>query len=207
MSGRCRSIDQCQHGTFQVGTAARMSASFPFVLPAVELPTEPPLRVVDAGYYDNYGVGIASAWLAANLPWVKENCSGVVVIQIRDGVSEASRREQPVGLPAAPSRFRRGLHWLSSPVEGLYSFRSQATAYRNDNLLAMLTTRFQLGFHDDQGTHQTFGNGFFQTVSLELPCGDDVSLNFTLTEEEKANIDAGAKDPLVQDRITALIEW
>lgn len=43
---------------FQVGTAARMNASFPLVSPGVRLPTTPTRRVVDAGYYDNFGVNL-----------------------------------------------------------------------------------------------------------------------------------------------------
>ena len=49
---------------FRLATAARMSATFPYVLPAVELPTDPPLRVVDAGYFDGFGVSLAMAWLS-----------------------------------------------------------------------------------------------------------------------------------------------
>lgn len=41
---------------FHLATGVRMSASFPYVSPAVNLPTDPPRRVVDAGYYDNYGI-------------------------------------------------------------------------------------------------------------------------------------------------------
>jgi hypothetical protein len=185
---------------FELGTAARMSASFPYILPAVELPTQPPLRVVDAGYYDNYGVTIASEWLYANMDWVKENCSGVVIIQIRDGVSEEARQEQTKGLAErpGPGRLGRGLQWLTSPVEGLYNFRSQATAYRNDNLLALLHHSFlQRGFDEK----------FFQTVAFELLDGDKVSLNFALTDEECDNIDTAANTSLVQQRITRLIDW
>jgi hypothetical protein len=42
--------------TFRVATAVRMNATFPYVSPAVSLPTAPPVRVVDTGYYDNYGL-------------------------------------------------------------------------------------------------------------------------------------------------------
>jgi len=40
-----------------------MNASFPLVSPGVSLPTTPPRRVVDAGYYDNHGVNLAAMWL------------------------------------------------------------------------------------------------------------------------------------------------
>lgn len=42
-----------------LATAARLSASFPFVTPAAALPFAPPIRVLDAGYYDNYGIALA----------------------------------------------------------------------------------------------------------------------------------------------------
>src|SRR5262249_10520402 len=64
-----------------VATAARMSATFPLFSPAVGLPTEPPRRVVDAGYYDNYGVGLAVQWLYQNQRWLEAHASGVVLIQ------------------------------------------------------------------------------------------------------------------------------
>src|SRR5207245_1152127 len=44
--------------TFLIASAVRMNASFPYVSPAVNLPSDPPRRVVDAGYYDNYGIQI-----------------------------------------------------------------------------------------------------------------------------------------------------
>src|SRR5947207_10855785 len=68
---------------FQVGTAARMNASFPLISPAVSLPTAPPRRVVDAGYYDNFGVNLAAMWLIRNEAVIREHTSGVAVIEIR----------------------------------------------------------------------------------------------------------------------------
>ena len=56
--------------SFMLKTAARMSASFPYVLPAVNLPTDPPVRIVDAGYYDNFGVNLAAAWAYQNRDWI-----------------------------------------------------------------------------------------------------------------------------------------
>src|SRR5690348_15616845 len=72
---------------FQVATAVRMNATFPLVSPTVELPTRTRRRVVDAGYYDNYGIQVASAWLQMNREWLVENTSGVLLVQIRDGLS------------------------------------------------------------------------------------------------------------------------
>jgi hypothetical protein len=44
---------------FPVRPAARMNASFPYVVPTAVLPTLPRRRVADAGYYDNYRVSVA----------------------------------------------------------------------------------------------------------------------------------------------------
>ena len=77
---------------FKVSTAARMNATFPYLSPAVDLPTDPPRRVVDAGFYDNYGVGVAAGWLNFWGPWLVENTSGVLLIQIRDSASHHDRR-------------------------------------------------------------------------------------------------------------------
>lgn len=49
-----------------LSTATRMSATFPYVSPAVSLPTIPVRHVVDAGYYDNYGVNLAAQWIQSN---------------------------------------------------------------------------------------------------------------------------------------------
>ncbi len=44
---------------------------------------------MDAGYYDNYGVDVAAAWILMNREWLAEHCSGVLLVQIRDSVSRA----------------------------------------------------------------------------------------------------------------------
>ena len=63
---------------------------FPFVSPAIELPSVPPRRVVDAGYYDNYGVDVATAWIYRHRKWLVANTSGVLLVQIRDALGVRS---------------------------------------------------------------------------------------------------------------------
>ena len=46
----------------------------------------------DAGVYDNYGVQVAWAWIHKNFDWLRENTSGVVLVQIRDAISSDARR-------------------------------------------------------------------------------------------------------------------
>ncbi len=74
-------------------TALRMNATFPIVLPNVWLPSDPVIDVMDAGLRDNYGVETALRFLENFDQWIKENTSGVLMIQIRD--RDAGGWEQP----------------------------------------------------------------------------------------------------------------
>ncbi len=115
-----------------LATAARMSATFPFVSPAVNLPTDPPLRVVDAGYYDNYGVHLANAWILQNRDWLLENTSGILVVQTRDSVSKRERLGVPSESAGFLDRVFRGTRLLSSVGEAVMHARSSTNAFRND---------------------------------------------------------------------------
>ncbi len=65
-------------------TALRMNATFPVVLPNVWLPSDPVIDVMDAGLRDNYGQETTLRFLSSFDDWIKQNTSGVLIIQIRD---------------------------------------------------------------------------------------------------------------------------
>lgn len=147
----------------EVVTAARMSASFPVISPATWLPTKPPLRVVDAGYYDNYGVNVAMLWLhglireMGGVRKLKEALSGVLLIEVDLRRSPQVRQEQLKARRAKgrkapssnglPPEERRGgfmeriltaAQDFSSPAEGLFSASNSAMSFRNDELVRIL---------------------------------------------------------------------
>jgi len=62
----------------------RASASFPFVMPMISLPTNPSVQIMDAGIRDNYGGKTTMEFLYTMKDWIKENTSGVIIVQIRD---------------------------------------------------------------------------------------------------------------------------
>lgn len=70
-------------------SAMRMNATFPIVLPNVWLPSNPVIDVMDAGLRDNYGQETTLRFLVSFEEWIKENTSGVLVIQIRDRAAGA----------------------------------------------------------------------------------------------------------------------
>ncbi len=65
-------------------TALRASATFPFIMPMVTLPTSPQMQLMDAGIRDNYGIRAALNYLLAIKKWIAKNTSGVVLLSIRD---------------------------------------------------------------------------------------------------------------------------
>jgi hypothetical protein len=65
-------------------TALRMSATFPYVMPMVSLPTSPTVEVMDAGIRDNYGISLAVKFLSEFKIWIQNNTSGVILITTRD---------------------------------------------------------------------------------------------------------------------------
>ena len=75
----------CSQQTFTAATAVRMNATFPYISPAVSLPTKPERRVVDAGYFDNYGISTAAAYLSDPKVrrWIDRTIDDVILIEIR----------------------------------------------------------------------------------------------------------------------------
>jgi hypothetical protein len=65
-------------------SALRMSATFPYITPNTTLPTEPAIKIMDAGISDNFGLSDAVRFMYAFKNWIAENTSGVVVVSIRD---------------------------------------------------------------------------------------------------------------------------
>lgn len=68
--------------SLRFSSALRMNATYPYVLPLVQLPTKPVIHVMDAGYRDNYGVVSAARFVSAFEGWIRENTSGVHFVQI-----------------------------------------------------------------------------------------------------------------------------
>ena len=62
----------------------RSSATFPMVMPMIALPTSPEIQLMDAGIRDNYGGKTTLQFLNTMQDWIKENTSGVIIVQIRD---------------------------------------------------------------------------------------------------------------------------
>lgn len=175
----------------KVATAARMSASFPYVSPAAWLPTQPRVRIVDAGYYDNYGVDVAAHWLHQHLTWLRRCTSGVLVLQIRDRLHDVvrTRLDRP-----APGTVATWLAGLTSPPEAILSAREASMSFRNDEMLEFLNGDFN---HDRPC--------FFTTIAFEL--GENAPLSWVLTSKEAQDMHDEAEEKPISERVELVRKW
>lgn len=148
-------------------TALRMNATFPYVLPNVWLPTDPVIDVMDAGLRDNYGIETAVRFIHVFSDWIKENTSGVTLLQIKD---------------------RQGGGWE-------HPFESKAVSEIVTKPLLLLQLNWykmqQYNHQDQLGMVSDILPGQFNRINFHyLPEKEETkaALNFHLTQREKVDI-------------------
>ncbi len=170
-----------------LATAVRLSATFPYISPAVSLPTRVDRRVVDAGYFDNYGIDIASGFLEDPdvRDWVQAKCAGVAIIEVR------AFEGQP--LTRRPSALARAWHFLTSPPEALFSARRASQVFRNNQQLRALVDRF--------GRAEGAAGDFLRVFTLEAV--SDVSMSWYLRLDELEALEGLLNEPSPEERDSA----
>ena len=152
-------------------TAARLSATFPFVTPAARIWKKDVFakdnHIVDGGYYDNYGVATLVEWLDNALTNADQKPSKVIIVQIRDSAT---------GVVKAPSRHGGWFFQTLQPLETLESVRGTAQFSRNEVAMDFVTK------------HGLYGIPI-ETVEFEYRGGADapadVPLSWHLTAADK----------------------
>lgn len=165
----------------RLASAVRMSATFPFITSVVALPTFPARHVVDAGYYDNYGVNLGAAWINSHREWLRRNAAGVLVVQVRAFRNEKRLKilDQEVYAPPAKPQaettakvyewiawgvglvpqfltlLNDGARAVAIPAQGVAMARESSMFFRNDEDLESLHELFRRLTGDD---------AFFRTV-------------------------------------------
>jgi len=147
-------------------TALRMNATFPYVLPNVWLPSNPVIDVMDAGMRDNFGLEMTLRFLSVFEKWIKENTSGVILVQIRDskrGETKKSVMEKP-GLSDV----------LYKPFSLLQYNFLMVQDYYQESMYSYL--------------QKTFPVQRFSFVYEPAPNRVNAALNFHLTAQEKRDV-------------------
>ncbi len=176
----------------KLSSAARMSATFPWITSAVLLPSNPERRIVDAGYYDNYGVDLAVQWIRSHEAWFREKHVPVLLVQIRDGQEFEKRTkidEDGAGF------WGRGISPLSAPIEAFMATRTATMNYRNDEALEELASDFRTPELGDCG---------LATTVFELSAA--APLNWYLDRKARDDIRRAMPGPLDDGGSTDLTE-
>ncbi len=148
-------------------SALRMNATYPYILPQVQFPTKPAIRVIDAGWTDNYGIETAGRFLNTFEDWVNKYVGNVVLIQIR-----GSEKVAPIDKDYKPGFMDK----YFSPV-GIAAQIPDMQDYNQDDQLNYLS--------------KTFGKDRFHLVRfIYKPSKENerASMSFHLTEREKQDI-------------------
>jgi hypothetical protein len=160
-------------------TALRMSASFPYITPNVNLPSNPSLEIMDAGLADNFGVSDAVLFLYNFRDWIAANTSGVIILTIRDSKKAAIiDKKQNLSI----------LEKLFTPISNIYNNWSNVQDTRNDLLIEYASEWFK---GDLSHAMLTYDAGIaFSDDSLDKMkhIEERASLNWRLTGREKYNI-------------------
>jgi hypothetical protein len=143
----------------------RMSATFPYILPAVSLPSTPTVQIMDAGMRDNTGLKTTLRYLYVFRKWIEENTSGVIVVDIRD-----SHKIRPV----EPAPQKSILENLVTPLGNIYG-----------NLLTIQDYTIDEAYYYAKSWY----NSELDFITFELPTKEqEISLSWHLTTREKNSI-------------------
>ncbi len=143
----------------------RMNATFPYILPAVSLPSQPVIQVMDAGIRDNTGLKTSLKFLYIFREWINANTSGVIFVDIRD-----SHKSRPVEEKPRMSFMENFI----TPLGNIYGNLLTIQDYNQDEAYEYAKSWFSTQF---------------DFVIFELPTKEqDISLSWHLTTREKRSV-------------------
>jgi hypothetical protein len=159
-------FDQQDAENIRFSSVLRASATFPMVMPMVTMPTEPQIQLMDAGIRDNYGGKTTMQFLHMMSDWIKENTSGVIILQIRDTKKILENTEY--------THFSF-MDKLTMPFGNMYKNFPRVQDYNQEELM-----RVAKESHDFPIDYVSF--------NLREKKEDRISLSWHLTKDEKEKI-------------------
>lgn len=166
-------LDKQNIDKMRFSTVLRASATFPFVMPMITLPTSPSTQLMDAGIRDNYGTKTTMLFLHSLSEWIAENTSGVLIVEIRDTRKVyAEEKFQEVSF----------IDKLTLPFGNMYKNFPRIQSYNQKELE-------QLGLKSLNFPVETI------TFNLMQQKNDRISLSWHLTQAEKLKIESALNSP------------
>jgi hypothetical protein len=165
----------------------RSSATFPFIMPMVTMPTKPGMQLMDAGIRDNYGRRTSVEFLFHLTEWIKENTSGVIIIEVRD-TKKILNNENYSNVSF--------LDKITLPFGNMYNNFPKTQDFDQEQLMDIALHQFQ--FPVD-----------VISFNLREETNDRISLSWHLTRQEKSKIAKAYYSESNQkslDRLTELLK-
>ncbi len=165
-------------------TALRMNATFPYILPAVKLPSVPEIDVMDAGLRDNFGVELLSRYLLVHKEWMQQHVGNIIFLQIRD------TKENEV-FPFSEEKSLGSL--LTAPLFVIQNkwepFQSYTQGYIKD-LLPLINKQIHM----------------VTLTYIPRVADKSASLNFHITQREKEDLYKSIYNPQNQTQVQHFLE-
>jgi hypothetical protein len=157
-----------------VVTAARLSATFPYVTPAARADVEGiTFHVVDGGYYDNYGMSSLAEWLDFALQHADNQLKRVLVLQIRGAAADTLE----------PANNRGWFYQAFAPIATLLHVRDAGQISHNDIEFGLL----QKVWREKAATERVeIDTAIFEYESPKKH--ENPPLSWHLTREDQENI-------------------
>lgn len=186
-------------GDLRFLTALRMCATFPFITPNVQLPTDPVMMTMDTGLSDNFGIQDALRFMFVFQNWIRENTAGVVLITIRD-----SEKSEEIAPSFPPKIFEK----VFNPLKNIYSNWDNVQTIQNEVLFNYMAESMPFDLEKVEFEYAP------EKVQDDELTGSQItmqraSLNWRLTAKEKKSILASiqtSKNQSSLQRLRALFE-
>lgn len=165
-------------------TALRMNATYPYVLPAVSLPTQTEIKVMDAGFRDNHGLKSAMRFVQVFKDWIQENTSGVAIILVRSDERKTRQIESV--------KHDGILNSLLDPL-GIVGQILSLQDYEHDNSIGFL--------------YELLGEDMFEVIEFTYQASlesEKASMTFHLTDRERKDILSAIHLPQNQESLERL---
>lgn len=164
-------------------SALRMSASFPYITPTVNLPSKPSIEIMDAGISDNFGLSDAIRFVRVFEDWISKNTSGVVFLIVRD-----TRKSAPIEPQSNPSLIDR----ITYPIASVYDNLANIQDISNDVKLEALVSDLGVPVETVALEYNTYTNieevYLLESKHIDRKRMERASLSWHLTTREKQNI-------------------
>ncbi len=161
-------------------SALRMNATFPYITPNTTLPTQPAIRIMDAGISDNFGIMDAVRFIYSFRDWIGANTSGILILSIRDS---------PKLTAVAEEQGNTIIDDFTQPISSVYNNFENFQDITNDNLVGYARTWFKGSIErvDIQYTPMSYVN-MLQNMDSIRQHNTRASLSWRLTTREKEGV-------------------